>query len=60
MISQIKGLDQCKSLKKLFLSVNRIKKIENLDALSELEVLWLNENIIEVSRPRPPTHPRCP
>ena len=35
-----------KHLRKLYLYSNKIQKIENLDQLTELEILWLNHNEI--------------
>ena len=46
------GLEDATVLRHLCLYSNEITKIEHLDHLSELEVLWLNDNkisVIEVS-----------
>jgi len=46
------GLEDVRSLRHLCLYSNEITKIEHLDHMSELELLWLNDNhisVIEVS-----------
>ena len=44
MITEIKGLRYCTMLKKLFITNNKLSKIEGLDQLVNLEILWLSEN----------------
>jgi Leucine-rich repeat (LRR) protein len=39
-------LEHLTKLKKLYLYANEIERIENLNTLTSLEVLWLNENQI--------------
>ena len=46
-LQKIGGLQECRSLEKLYLYYNKISKIENLEKLSRLEVLWLNHNAIK-------------
>ena len=41
-----KGLRNLTSLKILDIGANEIEKIENVDALTQLEELWLNDNQI--------------
>ncbi|KXS20065.1 L domain-like protein [Gonapodya prolifera JEL478] len=45
-VSQIKGLERCPRLKRLYLYGNYINKIEGLGNVSQLEVLWLSDNRI--------------
>jgi len=45
-MQSLAGLEDVRSLRQLSLYSNQIKKIENLDHLSELELLWLNDNCI--------------
>jgi len=42
------GLEDVTFLRQLSLYSNEITKIENIDQLSELELLWLNDNNISV------------
>ena len=46
-ITFISGLENWKSLRRLFLTSNKIKRITGLANLTNLETLWLNENEIE-------------
>jgi len=42
------GLEDLKSVRQLCLYSNDITKIEHLEHMSELELLWLNDNRISV------------
>jgi len=45
-LQKIEQLQFTKRLKKLYLYSNKISVIDNLEELTELEVLWLNQNQI--------------
>mmetsp|Transcript_34109 Transcript_34109/g.96662 ORF Transcript_34109/g.96662 Transcript_34109/m.96662 type:complete len:1474 (-) Transcript_34109:585-5006(-) len=47
-IEVIEGLDGCRRLRQLYLYSNRIRRISNLNLLTQLEVLWLADNQIVV------------
>lgn len=51
-LKEISGLQTCIRLQKLYLYDNKISKIENLEKLENLKVLWLSNNciaLVEVS-----------
>jgi len=48
LMQSMAGLEDVRFLRHLCLYSNEIKKIEHLDHLSELELLWLNDNSISV------------
>lgn len=46
LLQEIRGLQNCPELKKLYLYDNQISEIKNLDAQMGVEILWLNNNRI--------------
>ena len=46
VLQDITGLENCVLIEKLYLYENKISKIQNLQMLSNLQVLWLNNNCI--------------
>ncbi|KAM9290094.1 LOW QUALITY PROTEIN: leucine-rich repeat-containing protein 9 [Cariama cristata] len=46
-VVKIDGLQKCANLQKLSLYCNEISRIENLEALAKLNLLWLNNNLIK-------------
>lgn len=46
-VERIANLENCKKIRKLNLSCNRIRRIEKVGHLVELEILWLNDNQID-------------
>ena len=48
LFQSMDGLEQCLTLRKLYLYSNVIKKIQKISHMLELEVLWLNNNEITI------------
>lgn len=46
VLQEISGLQKCMQLQKLFLYDNKISEMSELESLRNLNVLWLNSNII--------------
>jgi Leucine-rich repeat (LRR) protein len=41
------SISSCTKLRKINLSSNKLRRIDNLDMLAQLEILWVNENSLE-------------
>jgi Leucine-rich repeat (LRR) protein len=51
LIASLKSMEDSSgnSLRRLYFTTNKIRKIESLDHLKKLEVLWLDENEVDVN-----------